>query len=154
MNEDRLYARGVSRRLASANTAVIGGLALVVALVAFVNGDGAAAWGILAAGAIVVGSAVVMAFLVGREQRHKAGGAVSVGVYVIKMAVLLGLIAGIQAVPGIDRSVFLLAIAAATVITLVVDSVVVLTYPIPTYSDVEALPWDDDTDDDAESGYM
>ena len=120
--DDRVYAHGVAVRVAALNAVCVGGIGCIAAVVAALAGYSAVAWAVMVAAVIVLISALMVA------------------------------VSMVQSLGGIDRQAFLVAVATGIVVSLIADTIAVVTHPVPDYAQVEPIPWEEQAESSPEKG--
>lgn len=116
------------RRVALWNASVIGGMGILGAVVAWARDHEDVAVAILVAASVVVVMNAASALIdVGRLGAGAGAG------FVAKMVVVMASVFAVDAWIGVERKAFLLAVVAGIVISLGIDSAVILRQPGPDF---------------------
>ncbi len=150
--DDRVYAHGVAVRVAALNAGCVGGIGSIAAVAAALAGYSAVAWAVVVAAVIVLISALMVAVSMGSGRIADIIGGAYVLVYLAKIALIVAALVVVQSLGGIDRQAFLVAVATGIVVSLIADTIAVVTHPVPDYAQVEPIPWEEQAESSPEKG--
>lgn len=159
LTADSRYARTVGKRFAMLSLAIVGGGGVLATLAAFAFGSAAGAIGVFLGGAVGVLADLSTGVLIGTERKVGTGRKAKVRAvlivvgYLAKIAIVVALVVLIQSLSTVvDRQFFLVALAVAIVVSLIVLTIVVFSTPTPDYTNIAPLPWGKDPKNESTDG--